>query len=164
MVASWRTVGGAANTLTLTKAGCWVLTAGIQPSHGHANLAVCFWFPALRLWTSVVLLFRSLGFYLNTPRIICQVVKWLEKLTSSSSWHFFPLTVFLRLFNYLLALFAALGVGQDEPQSDRDEGSQPPQGVMRWRLDQLLCSKFLLVEHVLVLHLQKPRQRTDFVC
>lgn len=68
-----------------------------------------------------------------------------------------PLTILLRLFHDLLALFAPLRIGQDQPQSDGDEGSEAPQGVVGGGLDQLLSTKVLLVEHVLVLHLEEPK-------
>lgn len=40
------------------------------------------------------------------------------------------LTILLCLFDYLLTLLAALGVGKDQPQSDCDKGPQASQGVM----------------------------------
>ena len=72
-----------------------------------------------------------------------------------------PLTVLLGLLDDLLALLAALGVGQHQPQSDGDEGPQPPQGVVGRRLDQLLRRELLLVERVLVLHLEGDGERQD---
>lgn len=63
----------------------------------------------------------------------------------------FKLTVFLCLFDDLLALLAALRVGQHQPQSDCHERPESPQSVMRGGRYQLLSGKLLLVEHILVL-------------
>lgn len=161
---SYKTAGGEADAFTLMKAGFRVLTTGMQPSCGHANLAVL-----LSVYSSEVA--TEGGTPLQEPGVLSKhplgpfANLWSggENIKQQLMFFFFPLTILLRLFNYLLALFAALGVGQDEPQSDRDEGPQPPQGVMGRRLDQLLSSKLLLVEHVLVLHLQRPRPRIDSV-
>lgn len=88
------------------------------------------------------------------------IIKFAINIFNNS---FFFLTVLLCLLDYLFALLAALGVGQNEPQPNCDEGPQSPQSVMWGRLDQLFSHKLLLVEHVLVLHLKYNRRKVTFI-